>query len=189
MVPVPLSALWLPILAAAVLVFIASSVVHMALRYHKTDYTQLPDEESARATLGKQNLNPGLYFIPYCPDMKDMAKPEVIKKFEEGPVALLTVFPKGRMNLGPYLVKWFVFCVFISFVAAYLAGRVLQPTTDYLHVFRVAGTAAWLGYGAAGISAGIWQGRPWSVVLKDQLDSLIYAGVTGGAFGWLWPRG
>ena len=41
---VSLTALWLPILASAVLVFVMSSIVHMALGYHKTDYKSLPDE-------------------------------------------------------------------------------------------------------------------------------------------------
>jgi len=33
---VSLAALWLPILLAAVFVFIASSIIHMVLPYHKT---------------------------------------------------------------------------------------------------------------------------------------------------------
>ena len=185
---VPLSALWLAILAAAVLVFIASSLVHMVLPYHKSDYKGLPDEESVRSALGKQNLPPGMYHMPYCASMKDMAKPEMVKKYEEGPVAMITMFPRGKMALGPYLAKWFVFIVFISFTVAYLAGRVVGPATDYLHVFQITGTAAWLAYGASAVSAGIWAGRPWSVVLKEVIDGLIYAGVTGGAFGWLWPK-
>ena len=185
---VSLTALWLPILASAVLVFVMSSIVHMALGYHKTDYKSLPDEEAARAALGKQNLPPGQYHVPYCADMKKMAEPDMVKKYEEGPVAFITIFPRGRISMGPYLAKWFLFCVFISFMVAYLTGRVLTPGVDYLHVFRVAGTTAWLGYAGSSISAGIWLGKPWSTVLKDVFDGLLYAGMTAGAFGWLWPK-
>ena len=38
---VPVLALWLPILVAAVIVFIASSILHMALPYHRSDYRGL----------------------------------------------------------------------------------------------------------------------------------------------------
>ena len=44
---VPIHALWLPILLSAVIVFIVSSIIHMALPVHKSDYRKLPDEEKA----------------------------------------------------------------------------------------------------------------------------------------------
>ena len=40
----PLSALWLPIVLSAVLVFVASSIIHMFLGWHAGDYPSLPDE-------------------------------------------------------------------------------------------------------------------------------------------------
>ena len=39
---VPLTDLWLPILLSAILVFVASSVMHMLLTYHRSDYRQTP---------------------------------------------------------------------------------------------------------------------------------------------------
>ena len=35
---VPLTTLWFPILLSVVIVFVASSVMHMVLLYHKSDY-------------------------------------------------------------------------------------------------------------------------------------------------------
>jgi len=46
---VPLTTLWLPILVSAVVVFVASSIMHMVLAYHKSDYRRLPDEERVRS--------------------------------------------------------------------------------------------------------------------------------------------
>jgi hypothetical protein len=37
--------LWLPILLSAVVVFILSSIIHMALKYHNSDYKRLSDED------------------------------------------------------------------------------------------------------------------------------------------------
>ena len=48
---VPLAALWLPILLSAVFVFVASSIMHMLLPYHRSDYSQLPDEDKILAAL------------------------------------------------------------------------------------------------------------------------------------------
>ena len=185
---VSIGALWLPILLSAVLVFVASSIIHMAFKYHQTDYWRLPDEEAARAALGKQDLRPGQYVIPYARDMKDLQQPDTMRKFEEGPVAFLTVRARGPVRMGKALTLWFLYSVGISIFVAYLSGRVLPAGTEYLQVFRVAGTAAWLGYGGAVVWAGIWKGVPWASVAKDLFDGLVYALLTAGAFGALWPR-
>ena len=46
-----LGALWLPIVLSAVLVFVVSSIIHMVLRYHNSDYGRLPNEDAVRAAL------------------------------------------------------------------------------------------------------------------------------------------
>ena len=48
---VPLTSLWLPILLSAVVVFAASSIIHMVLPYHRNDFKKLPDEEGFLAAL------------------------------------------------------------------------------------------------------------------------------------------
>jgi hypothetical protein len=55
-------------------------------------------------------------------------------------------------------------------------------------VFRVAGTAAFLAYGVGQLSNGIWKGQTLSMTIKELIDGLVYAGLTAGTFGWLWPR-
>src|SRR5215470_16696991 len=101
-------ALWLPILVAAVIVFISSSIIHMVLPYHRSDYKRLPDEDNVRKVLRAANLPPGLYHTPYCTH-KEMNSPETKAKLNEGPVALLTVFPNGPANMGKFLGQWFMF--------------------------------------------------------------------------------
>jgi hypothetical protein len=76
----------------------------------------------------------------------------------------------------------------MGIMVAYLTGRVLGPGDPYLEVFRVAGTAAFLGYSGAQLPSAIWWGKPLGVAVKEILDGLLYALVTAGAFGWLWPR-
>lgn len=57
---VPLAALWLPILLSAVIVFVASSIMHMLLPYHRSDYHRLPDEDKVVAGLRAAALKRGL---------------------------------------------------------------------------------------------------------------------------------
>ena len=78
--------------------------------------------------------------------------------------------------------------VLVAFMAAYLASRTLAPGTHYLQVFRVVGALSFLAYGFGSIQMGIWMGKPWSSVIKDLADALIYGLLSAGVFGWLWPR-
>jgi len=180
-----LAALWLPIVLAAVIVFVASSIIHMVLPYHHSDYKKLPDEEKAREAL--RGLPPGLYFTPFCTH-KEMKTPEMQQKYKQGPVALLTVFQSSPPAMGKYMALWFVYCLVIGFFVAYLTFATILPGARYLAVFRVAGTAAFMTYSLGPLANGIWKGLPWSNVIKEVIDGLVYALLTAGTFGWLWPH-
>lgn len=184
---VTLTALWLPIVLSAVAVFFTSSIIHMVLKYHQSDYGSMPGEENVLAAMGKENVGPGHYYIPHCVDPKEFANEETKAKFERGPVAWVTVVPSGVPSMGKPLVSWFVHTLVISIIVAYLTGRTTAAGTDYLHVFRIAGTAAFLGYAGSVASESIWKGMPWSISAKHIFDGLLYSLVTAGFFGWLWP--
>jgi hypothetical protein len=185
---IPLTALWLPILVSAVTVFFASFIMHMALSYHKSDYRKLPNEDRITEALRSAGVTRGpAYFFPYL-SFKEMKSAPAIEKMKRGPVGLLTLLPSGPPAMGKSLIQWSLFCVVISIFAAYLSGRLLAPGTGFLQVFRVIGTVAWLGYGAAHAQESIWSGRSWGVTLKHLFDSVIYALLTAAIFGWLWPK-
>ncbi len=183
-----LSALWLPILLSAVAVFLASSVIHMVLTWHKTDFAKVPDEVKFRESVGALKLPPGDYCVPHAGSMDEMKSPEFAAKQEQGPVMIFTVIPNGKTAMGKYLAQWFVYSVVISFLAAYVASRALPPGAQYLRVFQMAGVAAFIGYTAALWPLSIWYRRAWSTTIKSTIDGLIYALLTAGVFGWLWPH-
>jgi len=182
-----LAALWLPIVLSAVIVFFASSIIHMLLPYHRGDYKQLPEEDKVVPAMRSAGLTRGLYIFPYCTH-KEMKSPAMIEKYNQGPVGMMTVFPRGQPFMPKFLGLWFAYCLIISFFVAYLAAHTIPPGLRYLAVFRVVGTAAFLAYGLGNLSNGIWRGYPWSYVTKEVMDGLIYALLTAGTFGWLWPR-
>ena len=184
---VPLSALWLPILLSAVIVFVASFIMHMVLPYHHGDYSQLPDEDNILAVLRAAGLKRGLYIFPFCTH-KDMKSPALIEKQKQGPVGFMTIVPSGPPAMPKFLIQWFVYCLLIGFFVAYLTAHTVTPGANYLVVFRVVGTAAFLAYGLGHLSNGIWKGQMWWVTIKEVFDGLVYGLLTAGTFGWLWPR-
>ncbi len=184
---VPILSLWLPILLAAVLVFAASSFIHMVLGYHANDFVGLPNEAGVMDALRPFNLTPGQYVMPKAESMKQMGEPDFQEKMKAGPVAFLTVLPSGPPRMGGQLAQWFVYSVIVGVLAAYIAGRALGPGAEYLHVFRFTGATAFMCYTVAGWQASIWYRRPWATTLKNTFDGFIYACLTAGAFGWLWP--
>ncbi len=182
---VTLAALWLPILIAALVVFFASALLHMLLPLHKDDWAKLPDEERARTAL--RGVPPGDYMVPRGEGMASMKDPDFVQKYREGPVVLMTVHPTGEPSMGKNLGMWFVMTLVVSIVAAYIAGRALGPGADYLDVFRFAGTTAFASYALGQVQESIWSGRKWSTTMKNVVDALVYALLTAGVFGWLWP--
>jgi hypothetical protein len=180
--------LWIPILLSAVIVFVASSIIHMALPWHKGDYPKIPNEDKVIAALRPLAIPPGDYMVPRCASHKDMNTPEFAEKLKQGPVMVVTVLPNGPFSMGRNLSLWFVYSVVIGVFAAYLAGRALPHGANYLHVFRFAGATAFIGYAMALWQMSIWYYRSWSVTIKSTIDGLIYAGLTAGTFGWLWPK-
>jgi hypothetical protein len=101
---------------------------------------------------------------------------------------MLTVFPNGQPSMGMNLVLWFLYIAVIGFFSAYVAGRTLSIGADFLHIFRLTGVTAFLGYSAALWQMSIWYRRAWSTTIKSTVDGLIYALLTAITFVWLWPH-
>ena len=184
---VSILSLWLPILLSAVFVFIASSIVHMVLTYHRTDLGQVPDEAKVMDALRPFNIPPGDYVMPFAADNNEMGTPEFVEKTRQGPVGFLTVLPNGPMTIGKSLGMWFGYSLVVGAIAGYTAGLTLGPDADYRVVFRIVSTVAFCGYSLAILQSTIWWYRSWGYTLRTMFDGLIYALLTGGTFGWLWP--
>jgi len=119
--------------------------------------------------------------------MKELGTPEMIEKCERGPVGTMTIRPSGAPGMGKQLALWFVYTLLVGVVVAYLTGRTVAPGTEYLQVFRVAGTAAFLCFAGAEPILSIWYGRSWKITVKNMVDGLLYSLVTAGAFAGFWP--
>ncbi len=180
--------LWLPILLSAVFVFVLSSVIHMASPWHKSDYPAVPNEDAVAAALRPFAIPPGDYMLPRPATRADVRSAAFAEKLKLGPVMVLGVWPNGPTSMARNLGGWFLYCTVVGVFAAYVAGRALPPGTPYLRVFQLAGATAFVGYALALWQMSIWYRRAWSTTVKATVDGLLYALLTAGTFGWLWPR-
>jgi hypothetical protein len=175
--------LWQPILAAAVLVWILSALIWTVFPWHKKDFAKTNDEDAVRAAL--KGSTPGTYSLPHCASHDALKDPDMQRKMEEGPQAFITVIPSGLPKMGGKMVMSFVNSLVVGLLCAYMVTRTLSTDADYLAVFRISGTVAFIAYGYAYVMDSVWFGRPWSHTAKSMFDALLYGLLTGGAFGWL----
>ncbi len=185
---VSIFALWAPILLAAALVFVASSVIHMFLNWHRNDFQGVPDEDGVMDALRGFGLSPGNYVVPRPQSREAMHSEEFQAKAKRGPCLFMTVLSPGNpAAMGKQFVQWFVYCVVVGLFAGYVASLALGPSAEYMAVFKVASTAAFMGYALAHAQDAIWMSQGWPATIRSMFDGLVYALLTGGAFGWLWP--
>jgi hypothetical protein len=183
-----LLSLWLPILLSAVVVFVISSLVHMVLKWHNSDYGNLANEDAVRAAIRAGNPAPGRYVMPRCAEMKDMASEAMKQKYAEGPVAHVTILPNGMPNMGKYLGMWFLWSLAIAVVAAFLAARLVGAGHAHaVTAAKLVGAVSLIAHGFGTVTESIWVGRPWSSSVKYVLDAALYAVGSALVFYWLWP--
>lgn len=183
-----LAALWMPIVLSAVFVFVASAIIWMASPLHKHDYKNPGEHENTMLDFFRNlNLEPGVYYVPWCQG-KNMKDPAVQAKMKAGPYVQTIVLP-GTPSMGKMLAAWMFHLLIVSVFVAYVAHLAL-PASDapYLKVFQIAGTAALLAHAGYALPLCIWHGQPWAQLPGRVVDGVIYALLTAGTFGWLWPH-
>jgi len=183
-----LTSLWLPILLSSVFVFVVSSLIHSVSPWHRSDYPALVNQDRVMEVLRPLALPPGDYMVPRPSTRKELRSPEFIEKMRQGPMLIMTVLPPGPMAMGKNLVLWFLYSAVVGWFSGYVAGRALPPGAPYLQVFRFVGATAFIGYSVALWQMSIWYRRSWMTTFKTTIDGLIYALLTAGTFGWLWPH-
>lgn len=184
---VSLVQLWMPILLGTVLIWVASALIHMLIKYHNADYRGVSNEDEVMAAIRNGMPKVGIHTLPYCAEMSDMNKPEVQEKYKRGPVAILTVMPGGMPKMGKLMAQQVGSTLVGCILIAYCAAQVLAAGADYLAVFRFVSTVGFLAFGWAMVPMSIWYGHPWPNTLRYLLDALVYGLVAGGVFAWLWP--
>src|SRR5689334_12080855 len=182
-----LASLWLPILLSAVFVFVMSSLLHMVLPWHRTDYSKVPNEDAVAAALRGFSIPPGDYMMPRPDTRAEMASPEFAEKVKKGPMVVMTVMP-GGMNMAGNLAQWFGFLLVVSVLAAYVTGCAVGSGAASMQVVHLAAATAFGAYGIGLWPMSVWYRRSWVTTFKSSVDGLIYGLITGATLAWLWPK-
>jgi hypothetical protein len=184
----PFMSLLVPIVVSAVAVFILSSIIHMAMPWHKSDYPKLPNEEGVMNALRPFNIPPNDYMIPRPASGTDAKSPEFRAKMAAGPVIVMTVVPNGPWNMGKLMGSWFLFCLLISAISGLMASHAAGPGANDHRIFHFTGFTAFLCYTMGAWPLSIWYHRKWVTTFKGAFDALIYGAATGFIFVWMWPK-
>lgn len=184
---VPLTALWLPILLTGVVVFMVSAMVWMVMPHHKADFARADDEDALMDAVRDSVGGPGMYMFPWAPDSEQTSE-GYRERLLGGPVGILRVRDsQSVLDMKPAMAKSILLHLVVAAFVAYLASITLEQGATYMSVFKVTGVAAFMAHGFIGFQESIWFGLPGKVAFKHALDGLVYALLTGGIFGWLWP--
>ncbi len=178
-----LSELWMPILISGAIVWIASALLHMVVPHHKGEWKGLPNEDALLAAL--KGVAPGQYMFPFC-DMAQMKEPAFQEKMKNNPNGAVTVWA-GSVNMGKNLVLSLITYLVIGVFVAYIGWHAMNgEAVQYMDVFRMCGAAAFMAHGLGMLTHMIWfQVKGFWTYL---FDNLVYALLTAGVFGWLWPH-
>lgn len=177
--------LWLPILLATGLVFLASFLSWMLLPFHKREWATFEDEGRFLARLEELGVSPGKYMFPRA-DAAEADQAAFQERWKRGPHGILHVWPRAP-SFGRNLALTFGFYLLTSVFVAYLASTTLGHDASYGAVFRVTGVAAILAYTFASIPNAIWFQKPLAAILADVFDGIVFGLLTAGAFAGFWP--
>lgn len=184
---VTLLSLWLPILIASALVYVVAALLNTAIPLHSKDFAKFTNEDEVMDVLRKQGVKRGQYMFPGTESHAEYSSPEWTEKMNLGPVGLMFVMPSGT-GMSRQLIFQGLYVVTISLMAGYMGSASLPPGVEYLEVFQVVGTAAFLAHSAGHFTHAIWYGFSWKVTWVRALEGLLYGALTAGVFGWLWPQ-
>ncbi|MEQ8770792.1 MAG: hypothetical protein RIB60_09830 [Phycisphaerales bacterium] len=179
--------LWLPIIVAAVLLQIASTLLWAVLPWHKPDIQPLPDQAAFDAAVKPLGLKPGFYLAPCTHDGAEYKSEAFQKRYSEGPWMSLNVYP-SKPNMGKNMALTFLVFLVACGVIGWVLSEALPAGTEYLRVFRVATACGVLAFVFGGLPNDIWFGKPTRWCVTGLIDAVIYALLAAGAFAAFWPE-
>lgn len=175
--------LWLPILVAGVATHIFSTLAWTVLPHHKPEMQGLNENEAGLTDLlVSSSVAPGAYLFPFPADMKGCSSEE-FKQKQARCTGELVIWERP-INMGAAIAKTLTFFLVTAFVIGYLASFSVPRGAEFLPVFRFATTAGLLAHCFAKFPHVFWFPKP---IVMSLVDGVVYAVITGLAFGLLWP--
>ena len=157
-----------------VVVFLMSSVFHMATHLGEIGIRGLPNEDVVKAALRSSVQEPGFYFFPAPNLAPGRSKEQVaadtatqMAKWKEGPTGILIYNPGGtELKFGKLLGLQFLFGLVGAFLAAWILGVTADATTYWARVWIVTATAMFGGL-VYSLPYWNWYGFPTNYICSE----------------------
>ena len=179
-----LVALWLPILVATVVLWVLSFVAWVVLPHHFGDFKKLDSENEMMELVKQANIPAGNYMFPYSGTKPEQDSKEYQDRYTEGPRGTLNVY--NMPNMGINMAQTILYFLITSLTIACITNVACpagDAETDFMKVFRIAGTIGVLTYASSGVLHKIWfKAKQWT----DMLDGAVYGVALGLIFAALW---
>ena len=179
-----LTALLVPIIVSAVVLFFASFIAWTVLPHHQGDFQKLGQESQFMDMVRQMNIPAGCYMFPHMThaDQKD---PERIELYKQGPRGKLVVwdFPNMGRNLGFTLLYFLVVSIITAYIAWTGLGGALEEDR-FMKAFQITGAIGVLVFGTSGLLNAVWFPRR---IWTDVVDGIVYGILLGLIFGFFWP--
>jgi hypothetical protein len=124
-------------LVGAVIVFIVSSIWHVATGLGEVGVKSLPGNGAIEAAMRNSISEPGFYFFPGMADQKGLSKEQkadaqakYMTQYAQGPTGILVYSPGGTpLEFGKLLTNQFIFNVIAGLLIAWILAIVARGTT------------------------------------------------------------
>lgn len=177
--------LWLPIIVGTVVLWFMSFGFWALSPHHFGDRKKVDEEDALMDYLKQAKLPPGNYMFPYCASAKEQGDKAYMEKYMNGPRGTLNVY--AVPNMASNMIRTILYFLVTVFTIAYITHVACPPAeeaTNFMKVFRIAGTISVLTYAASGVLNRIWfVERMWTHIL----DGVAYGIVLGLIFAAMWP--
>lgn len=179
------SDLWIPVLVGTIALQFASTMAWMFLPHHFGDHARVPGEEDLMDWVRGQEIPAGSYMFPYAGSASEMNSKAHQEIYAKGPRGTLHVY--RAVNMPANIIKTLLYFLVTVGTIGYITHVACPPgaeSTDFMRVFRIAGTIGILTYASSGVLDRIWfVRRMWTSIL----DGVVYGLITGLVFAVLWP--
>lgn len=179
--------LWIAILVGTFVLWMMSFVAWALLPHHFGDNKKLHDEDGFMKFLQQASVQPGNYFFPYCGSAKEQGDKAYAEKYTAGPRGTLNVYEMP--NMASNMIRTILYFFVTVFTIGYITHVACPPgdlSTDFMKVFRVAGTIGVLVFASSGVLDRIWfVRRMWTSIV----DGVVFGLAIGLVYAFLWPSG
>ncbi|HVO80551.1 MAG TPA: hypothetical protein VMT28_07460 [Terriglobales bacterium] len=173
-------------LVGSLVVFVVSSIWHMASGLGEVGIQNLPNEDAVLSAMHSSVSKPGLYFFPgmtppagRSSEQRRADQTAYLAKFKAGPNGILIYHPDGEeLNFGKLLTIQFLVGLAASFLLCWILAATIEATTYWKRISMVVAITLFAGI-IFDIPYWNWYGFPTNYTLVHMAGWVVSWGIAG----------